>query len=111
MTDIYTSETLGADIVQVAHHGLDRNKDDGSSFNRIANFYKMVDPDHAFFPVASHYIKDGENNFWIDERAAYSALKNSAEIYIAADDVVVLTLNNGSAGAKTYADVTSYVNS
>ena len=110
MMDIYTSETLGADIVQVAHHGLDRNKDNPIAFDRIGSFYEKVNPDYAFFPVADHYVKDGKQ-FWIDERAAYTALKNSAMIYIAADDVVVLTLNNGSVSAKTYADVSSYVNS
>ena len=113
MMDIYTAETLGADIVQAAHHGLDAYNygNEAAPFETITSFYSLVGAEHAFFPVAAHYVKDGDNNFWIDERAAYSALSGATK-YVAADDVVVLTLNgSGSVSAKTYEDVSSYVNS
>lgn len=107
MLDIYTSTTLGADIVQVAHHGIDAENSKGT----VADFYEAVGADYAFIPVADNYIKIGEDLFWIDERAAYTAIKNTATIYLAADDVVVLIIKNGGVSGKTYVDVSAYVNS
>ena len=103
MMKIYTAETLDANIVQAAHHGIDKH-------NKVKNFYRLLDADYVFIPVASRYVKINDSKYVdIQERAAYSALRGT--MYVAGSSVVVLTLDDGSVGVQTYSNVEAYVNS
>ena len=97
---------LGANIVQVAHHGIDKH-------SKVAKFYNIImnDVDYALIPVAHDYIKIGEDTYIkINERSACSTL-TGVDKYIAGYSVTVLTLNDGSVTPKPYTDVSTYVNS
>ena len=101
MLDIYTAATLKADIAQAAHHGLDEHE-------KVAAFYKVVNPAQLLIPVASEYIKVNNSHYWINERSAYETCTR-AEKYIAGDEVIVLTLGDGK--VTTYDNVDAYKNS
>ena len=103
---IYTATTLKSDFVQVAHHGLDPETDsDGFS---LTNFYKnKVQPTYVFIPVASEYVKIGDSYVIIQQRNESYIWGRTK--YLGRDDVVVVTLNNGSVSASTYDTVSAYI--
>ena len=103
MMSIYTSETLSANIVQAAHHAIDKH-------NKVKEFYKLIGADYVFVPVANRYIKiSGDKYIDIQERAAYSVFENKTR-YLAGASVTVMTLDGG-VSTQTYSDVNNYVNS
>jgi hypothetical protein len=103
MLEIYTSETLGANIVQVAHHGIDNH-------SKVTNFYKEIknSVNYTLIPVAKEYIKiSGDKYIDINDRAAYTTLTKNR--IIAGSSVTVLTLSNGSVNKTGYSNVADYV--
>ena len=104
LKEIYTAETLGANIVQVSHHGIDDQA-------KIDSFYSMLSNDAkvALVPVASRFVKVNDKYYDLEERSALSNLKN-AKYYIAANKITVVTLNGGVSVVE-YNTVTDYVNS
>ena len=106
MMDIYSAETLGANIVQVAHHGIDNH-------SKIDSFYSMIsaDVEYALVPAASRFIRlDGPKyGYDLEERSALSNLKN-ADYYIAGNKVTVVTLN-GNINVVEYNTISDYTNS
>ena len=102
MLEIYTSaDTVDADIVQVAHHGID-------VADATVNFYQKLSPDYLLVPCASEYTKVGGKYVRLEECSAYATLKNVTK-YLAGSTVTVLTLNDGSiSDQKTWADVAAY---
>ena len=103
MMEIYTSETLDADIVQVAHHGID-------VADATDDFYELLTPDYLLVPCASEYTKVGDKYVRLAECSAYKTLTSGTK-YLAGSSVTVLTLDNGSVSAQTYDDVSAYKNS
>ena len=103
MMEIYTSETLDADIVQVAHHGID-------VADATDDFYELLTPDYLLVPCASEYTKVGGKYVRLAECSAYKTLTSSTK-YLAGSSVTVLTIDNGSVLAQTYDDVSAYKNS
>ena len=102
MMRIYSAETLGADIVQAAHHGVDKH-------DKIKSFYALIGADYVFIPAANRYVKiSGDKYMDIQSRSAYSALGGTK--YLAGASVTVITLDGG-VSTQTYSDVTNYVNS
>ena len=102
---IYTSETLKADIVQAAHHGID---DLGGVFE--VEFYNLVDADIMLIPVADRYVKIDDSYVDVYDRGAYTQLGDATK-YIAGSAVTVLTLDNGNVSVSTFDNVDAYKNS
>jgi len=103
---IYTSETLKADIVQAAHHGID---DLGGVFE--VEFYGLVDADILLIPVADRYVKIDDSYVDVYDRAACTQSGDDATKYIAGATVTVLTLDNGSVSDSVFDNVDAYTNS
>ena len=103
MMEIYTSETLDADIVQVAHHGID-------VADATDDFYELLTPDYLLVPCASEYTMVGDKYVRLAECSAYKTLTSGTK-YLAGSSVTVLTIDNGSVLAQTYDDVSAYKNS
>ena len=103
---LYTAETLGANIVQVAHHGIDNH-------SKIDSFYSMIssDVDCALVPAASRFIRlEGPKyGYDLEERSALSILKNT-DYYIAGNKVTVVTLTGG-VNVTEYNTISDYTNS
>ena len=100
---IYTSATLDADIIQAAHHGFDDTE-------ATKDFYTELTPDYVFIPAASEYVVVGDSHVGLGDRAAYEVFKNATK-YVAGSKVTVLTIDNGSVSAQTFANVEAYTNS
>ena len=117
--DIYSKETLKADVMQVPHHGIY-----GSS-NTINT---TVEPTYAFWPVAmleadnagggkkGHvYWKEtnrdvdvdllgrDENNYFV------KVMDFENKVYVANDDVFVATFKDGTLTAVRYENMTDYL--
>ncbi len=101
---IYTAETLNADIVQAAHHGID---DLGNDYITLFNFYDLVDADIMLIPVADRFIKVDASYVNIYDRAAYKQSGNATK-YLAGSTVTVLTLDNGSVSVQVFDTVANY---
>ena len=110
LLNLYSKETLKSDIVQVAHHGIS-----GSS-NSV---YEKIEADYAFWPVANLYLdwngiggnkpidltKDGKatmNKYILD--------MPDENVFIARDDVYVMTIgNSGNIKTTGYDTVSDYL--
>jgi len=117
VSKLYTATTLKSDIMQVAHHGISGISDDwGSTFSKN-HPYRLVGAEYAFWPVAALTFnwKDGDtvhnSTLASDRRNKYMTEMDQSKVFVAADDVVVMTVNNGTISTATFADVSTYVNS
>ena len=104
MADIYSKDTLGANIVQATHHGIDRHE-------KVKEFYSMIKDDvkYLLVPAADRYIVDGENYYDIGDRAALITL-TKANAYYAGYSATILTLSDGAISISA-APIDNYVNS
>ena len=104
--DIYSADTLGAEIVQVAHHGIDNH-------DKIDEFYSDIssEVEIALVPAASRFMRiDGPKyGYDLEERSALSNLTNS-DYYIAGNKVTVVTLN-GNIDVVVHNTISDYTNS
>ncbi|MBQ9702969.1 MAG: MBL fold metallo-hydrolase, partial [Clostridia bacterium] len=111
LLNLYTAETLGSDIVQVAHHGI-------SGMSRTV--YETITPEYALWPVAALYVRfynnngnpvdvylDGEGNsntsYFLD------GTMDKNKVFVAADDITVLTLVDGTVSTNDYDDITAFL--
>ena len=102
---IYTAQTLKADIVQAAHHGID---DLGNDYITLFTFYDLVDADIMLIPVADRFVKiDADSYVNIYDRAAYKQ-SGDATKYLAGSTVTVLTLDNGNVSVQVFDTVANY---
>ena len=103
----YGQATLECDIVQVSHHGF------GGMNN---NLYVTAKPKYAFIPNGAYHVAYTDSGKTVDEdirekpNQAY-IFKNLTEdkIFLAADDVTVLTLSEGNITASVYDSNAEYV--
>ena len=103
MSRIYTSSVLNADIVQVAHHGIDNH-------SKVTDFYDIIKSSvkYTLIPVAKEHVKiSGDKYIDINERTAYKTLTKNR--IIAGSSVTVLTLSGGNVTKTSYTNVADYV--
>ena len=117
--DIYSKETLKADVMQVPHHGIS-----GSS-NTINT---TVQPTYAFWPVAmlaadnegggkkGHvYWKETDRDIDVDllgrdaNNYFVKVMDFENNVYVANDDVYVVTFKDGVLNAVRYEGITEYL--
>ena len=94
MLRIYSASVLNANIVQVAHHGIDNH-------SKVTDFYDEIKDSvkYTLIPVAKDKIKiSGDTYVDIDERVAYKTLTKNR--IIAGSSVTVLTLTSGGNVSK-----------
>ena len=123
LTTLYSATTLKSDIMQVAHHGISgmrspEKKALGLYYDYSNTAYGMIAPEYAFWPVCDMHVvwKEGEtvHDLQLDEMTMNRYIwdeMDQSKVYVAADDVVVMTINDGAIGVTTYADATAYLNS
>ena len=107
LMNLYSSEVLGSDIVQMAHHGIS---------GQNANIYMQIQPEYAFWPVGAKHVKFWSNESLPDLQLDTLAINSyfhvgkfdQSKIFWAFDDVVVMTLDDGTVSTKTYENVDNF---
>ncbi len=101
---IYTTATLKSDIMQVAHHGIN-----GCG----TEVYSLVDPEYALWPAGEYEMKQENGTAWnIDKRPINKWLFNEMDqnkVFLAEDNIVVLTLKSSGITAQKYNDYNAYL--
>lgn len=108
MLKYYSAEDLQCDVLQVAHHGI------GSSPKAL---YPYIDPTYALFPIGTGPLSKWEG--YTDDAISFvnssdnvyfrNSEKCKDHIYIANDDVTILTYRNGTvAHIEQYDNDTAY---
>ena len=113
LMSLYTQKTLKSDIVQIAHHGIS---------GQTKAIYEKIVPEYAFWPVGAWRVKFCSNgnhpdltlndmsNSMIKNRNEYFFTKmDSNKIYLAADDLYVMKIANGSVSVDKYDDIDTFV--
>ncbi len=109
MEAIYSDDVFASDVLQVAHHGI------GSS---PSSLYPKINPAWALMPIGTGPLSKWEG--YTDDcisfvNASHNAFFKTSEkckdhLYVANDDVLVLTYKNGDITAKLYDNDTAYFN-
>ncbi len=111
MASIYSASDLKCEVLQVAHHGIQ---------SAPSSLYPMVAPTYVLFPLGTgplsqhtlngkqtlgdDYLAENQNKYFFNT----DACKNN--IYVANDDVVILTLkNNAVTSVVRHEDVPTYL--
>ncbi len=106
---LYSADTLKSDIVQVAHHGM---------WGQDSKLYSAVQPKYAFWPAGAWHIKYVMNNEYyyakldeIDVNTWFFTGNNidSANIYLAADDICVMTVGDSNISVERYDSIDAYI--
>lgn len=90
---LYSAATLKSDIMQVSHHGIS---------NCGTLLYPMIAPEWALWPLGSDYVEEYDRVISEHPINAYMKDMDPNKVFMALDDVVVLTLNNGNVTSKSY---------
>lgn len=106
--EFYSKAFFKSDIMQLPHHGIPEDR---------GNLYKYVDPSYVFWPLGGSGVHgstkiDGKFwEVWINGKSNefIHTSKNIKEMWMANDDVVVLTLKDGSVTSEVFEDISDYI--
>lgn len=110
MEAIYSDDVFAADVLQVAHHGIRSSP---------STIYPKVNPAWALIPIGTgplskceyaedciEFVNAAHNRFF------FTSEKCKEHVYIANDDVLILTFRNGQvADSRLYDNDSSYLDS
>ena len=92
---LYNEKTLKSDIMQVSHHGIS---------NCGTNLYPMIAPEWVLWPLGDDlWINETENRY-ISEHPinAYMKTMDQNKVFMALDDIVILTIDNGNISSQVF---------
>ena len=101
---LYNDETLKSDIMQVSHHGIS---------NCGTNLYPIIAPEWALWPLGDdHWISNTEDRY-ISEHSmnAYMKTMDQSKVFMALDNIVILTLDDGNITSQVHESAEAYLNS
>ena len=93
LRSLYSRTTLKSDIMQVSHHGI---SDCGTLL------YPIVAPEWALWPLGSDYIEEYDRVVSEHPMNAYMKTMDPNKVFMAEDNVVILTLDNGNVSAQVF---------
>ena len=99
LRSLYSSKTLKSDIMQVSHHGI---SDCGTLL------YPIVAPEWALWPLGSDYIEKYDRVVSEHQMNAYMKTMDKNKVFMAEDNIVILTLNDGTVYAQVFDTDTVY---
>ena len=99
---LYSAATLKSDIMQVAHHGIS---------NGSPMLYSTIAPEWVLWPLGDdHWLVDGEDRYISEhEMNAYMKTLDQDKVFMALDDIVILTLKDGNITSKVYDSCNAYL--
>ncbi len=93
LRELYSSATLKSDIMQVSHHGIS---------NCGEKLYPIIAPEWALWPLGTDYVAEYDRVISEHKINAYMKKMDKNKVFMAKDDIVILTLDNGSISAQVY---------
>lgn len=93
LRSLYSASTLKSDIMQVSHHGIS---------NCGTKLYPIIAPEWALWPLGSDYIAEYDRVVSEHQMNAYMKTMDKNKVFMAKDDIVILTLNNGNITAQVF---------
>ena len=102
LRNLYTSETLKSDIMQVSHHGIS---------NCGSLLYPIIAPEWALWPLGDdHWISETEDRY-ISEHPinAYMKSMDQNKVFMAKDDIVILTVKDGNITSQIFENDAIYL--
>ena len=91
--NLYSSSTLKSDIMQVSHHGIS---------NCGTNLYPIIAPEWVLWPLGSDYVEEYNRVISAHPINAYMKTMDPDKVFMAKDDIVILTLDNGNISAQVF---------
>ena len=93
LRSLYSSSTLKSDIMQVSHHGIS---------NCGTLLYPIIAPEWALWPLGTDYIKEYDRVISEHRMNAYMKTMDKNKVFMAKDDIVILTLDNGNIASQVF---------
>ncbi len=93
LRSLYSADTLKSDIMQVSHHGIS---------NCGTLLYPIIAPEWALWPLGSDYIEEYDRVVSEHQMNAYMKTMDKNKVFMAKDDIVILTLDNGNITAQVF---------
>ena len=104
LQNLYNDETLKSDIMQVSHHGIS---------NCGTNLYPIIAPEWALWPLGNDHWVNGSEDRYISEHSmnAYMKTMDQSKVFMALDNIVILTLDDGNITSQVHDSAEAYLNS
>ncbi len=93
LRSLYSASTLKSDIMQVSHHGIS---------NCGTKLYPIIAPEWVLWPLGTDYIEEYDRVISEHQMNAYMKTMDKNKVFMAKDDIVILTLNNGNITAQVF---------
>ena len=93
LRNLYTAKTLKSDIMQVSHHGIS---------NCGTALYPIIAPEWALWPLGTDYVEEYDRVISEHKINAYMKKMDKNKVFMAKDDIVILTVDNGSISAQVF---------
>lgn len=93
LRSLYSASTLKSDIMQVSHHGIS---------NCGTKLYPIIAPEWALWPLGSDYIEEYDRVVSEHQMNAYMKTMDKNKVFMAKDDIVILTLDNGNITSQVF---------
>ena len=93
LRSLYSSSTFKSDIMQVSHHGIS---------NCGTKLYPIIAPEWVLWPLGTDYVKEYNRVISEHQMNAYMKTMDKNKVFMAKDDIVILTLNNGNITAQVF---------
>lgn len=93
LRSLYSSATLKSDIMQVSHHGI---SDCGEAL------YPIIAPEWVLWPLGTDYVKEYDRVISEHRINAYMKTMDKNKVFMAKDDIVILTLDNGNITSQVF---------
>ena len=90
---LYTAATLKSDIMQVSHHGIS---------NCGPVLYSVIAPEWVLWPLGSDYVEEYDRVISQHQINSYMKTMDQDKVFMAKDDIVILTLDNGTISAQVF---------
>ena len=102
LRNLYTAETLKSDIMQVSHHGIS---------NCGSLLYPIIAPEWALWPLGDdHWISESEDRYISDHPInAYMKSMDQNKVFMAKDDIVILTVKDGNITSQIFENDAIYL--
>lgn len=93
LRSLYSASTLKSDIMQVSHHGIS---------NCGTKLYPIIAPEWVLWPLGSDYIAEYDRVISEHQMNAYMKTMDKNKVFMAKDDIVILTLDNGNITSQVF---------
>ena len=93
LRNLYTAKTLKSDIMQVSHHGIS---------NCGTALYPIIASEWALWPLGTDYVEEYDRVISEHKINAYMKKMDKNKVFMAKDDIVILTVDNGSISAQVF---------